>query len=160
MGIPLNKVEQPSMRGKLWYQLVAIGLTQWSYARCNEHLPALLRACAALDNRTTITTEDYKLLIKLLKPMQLERYVLTSYGFESGRTFLNNEYCILVELASHGQPTVQTISEDYKVSPETVERLAATAPRWCWVKINSPKRIMATDECKTILDIAGANQKW
>lgn len=159
-GEPLDRVEQPSMKGRLWYQLVAIGLTQWSFARVKEHMPAMLRACAALDNRTKVSTADYRLLIKLLKPMQTERYLLSSYGFEYGRSFLNNVYCILVEIVSHRDPTLGTIAEDYKVSPSTVERIIATMPDWCWIKANSPKRVLPTDETKKILKTIGAYQKW
>lgn len=159
-GIPLEQVNKPHHKGKLWYQLVTIGLTQWSYARCIEHIPTLLRACAAIDDRTTVTQEDYRLLIKLLRPMQIERYILSSWDFETGRTFLNNVYCILVEIASHGQPTLQTISEDYKISPATVERVVASSPEWCFKKTNSPTRILPTPDCIKILNLCGVNQKW
>jgi len=117
-GVKLSQVELPKKKGKLWYQLVAVGLTQWSYARCLEHIPQLLKACAALDNRTKTNTSDYTLLYKLMKPMQLERYLVKSYGFETNRVFQNDTLCLLVELASHGNPTIETICEDYKVSPK------------------------------------------
>jgi len=159
-GIPIQEVMQPKMKGKLYYQLVAIALTQWSYARVKEHIPQLLKATAALDSRTHVEQQDYQLLIKLMKPMQLERYLITSYGFESGRTFDNNAYCILVEIASHGHPTIETICEDYKISPTTVTRLAQEAPDWCWIKSNSPKRLMPTEQTEKILKLAGAGQKW
>ena len=158
--IPLQEVLLTKQKGKLWYQLVATALTQWSYARVLEHLPKLIRACAALDGRTHTTPEDYRLLHKLMKPMQLERYILTSFGFESGRMFDNNTYCILVELASHGHPTIETVCEDYKVSPSTVERLAQSSPEWCWVKSNSPRRLMPTEQTEKILKLVGVNQKW
>lgn len=159
-GEPLSEVKQPKQSGRLWYQLIAIGLTQWSYARCQEHIPQLLRACAALDSRTVPKASDYRLLAKLLRPMQLERYIIMTYGFETGRTFQNNPYCALVELASHGQPSIGTICEDYKVSPETTERLIAQMPNWAAIKENSPKRVIATEQCQKILDLVGANQKW
>jgi hypothetical protein len=159
-GIDYKKVNPPRHKGKLWYQLISIGLTQWSYARCLEHIPAMLRASAALDDREEVREDDYRLLIKLLKPMQLERYIISSYGFEEGRTFQNNTYCILVELVSHGEPTVATIAEDYKVSPPTVERLLAASPEWCFKKSNSPTRILPTDQAKKILTLCGAYQKW
>jgi hypothetical protein len=159
-SIPIQEVMHPSQKGKLWYQLVAIGLAQWSYARCKEHIPQMLKAMAALDGRTHTIAEDYRLLMKLMKPMQLERYLVTSYGFESGRIFDNNVYCLLVELASHGQPPIETICEDYKVSPTTVIRLAQEAPEWCWINTNSPKRLMPTEQTEKILKVAGVNQKW
>jgi len=156
----LQEVALTPYKGKLWYQLVAIALTQWSYGRVIEHLPKLIRASAALDGRTHTQIEDYRLLAKLLKPMQLERTIITSFGFESGRLFDNNTYCLLVELASHGHPTIETICEDYKVSPSTVERLAQSAPEWCWIKSNSPRRLMPTEQTEKIFKTIGVNQKW
>lgn len=158
--VPLQEVANPTYKGKNWYQLVAIGLTQWGYGRVIEYIPKLLRACAALDGRHHVTNEDYHLLLKLLKPMQLQRYLIQSYGFESGRTFDNNAYCILVELATHGNPSIATVCEDYKVPPLTVERLAQSSGDWCWIKVNSPKRICPQEQTTKILKLAGVNQKW
>jgi len=159
-SIPMQEVGNPTDKGKLWYQLVAIGLTQWGYGRVIEYIPRMLRACAALDGRARVTLEDYRLLAKLMKPMQLQRYLVTSYGFESGRTFDNNVYCLLVELATHGNPAIETICEDYKVSPQTVERLATSAPEWVWIKVNSPKRICPQEQTVKVMKLAGVNQKW
>lgn len=159
-GEPTQKVKLSKYRGKLWFQLVSIGLTQWSYARCQEHLPDLLRASASLDGRMKVNVTDYHLLIKLLQPIQLERYIVTTYGFEAGRVFDNNLYCILVELASFKNPTIEQLCVDYKVSPRTAERLIGTVQDWCWIKANSPRRVLPTDEAEHILDIAGVNQKW
>lgn len=159
-GPALHDVVIGHDRGKLWYQLISIGLTQWSYARVEEHIPDLLRATAALDGRKKVNRTDYNILIKLLQPLQLERYSITTYGFEAGRVFDNNLYCILVELASFKEPTILTICEDYKVSPSTAERLITTVPQWCWVKANSPKKLMPTKKAVEILDLCGAYQKW
>lgn len=159
-GVPLDRVAEPSMKGKLWFQLIAIGLSQWSYGRCLEHLPMMLRACAALDNRDKVRAEDYRILAKLMRPMQLERYIIESYGFEEGRTFNNNVYCLLVELATWGKPTLETIAEDYKVHPKTVERLAGTAPEWCAIQPDSPKRLIPTEQTEQIFERIGVNEKW
>jgi len=159
-GPPLHEVTLTGRNGKLWYQLIAIGLTQWSYARVLEHIPDLLRATAALDGRTRVKRMDYNLLIQLLKPLQLERYIVKSYGFEQGRVWDNNVYCILVELASFREPTILTICEDYKISPSTAERLIATVPEYCWVKSNSPKKVLPTERAKELLELCGAYQKW
>jgi hypothetical protein len=159
-GTPIDHVAEPNRNTSLWYQLVQIGLTQWSYGRCLEHIPMMLRGIAALDNRDKCCAEDYRLLAKLMKPMQLERYIIESYGFEEGRTFNNNVYCLLVELATWKQPTLDIIAEDYKVHPKTVERLAATAPEWCAIEPNSPKRLIPTEQTQKIFDIVGVNEKW
>jgi len=159
-SIPIQDVGITKYTGKLYYQLVVIALTQWGYGRVKEFIPKLLKACAALDGRRMVSMEDYRLLAKLMKPMQLERYIITSYAFESGRSFENNTYCILVELASHGQPSIEDICEDYKVSPDTVTRLVQSAPEWCWIKQNSPKRVMPTEQTDKIFKTIGVNQKW
>ena len=159
-SVSIIDVAHPTHKGRLYYQLVAIGLTQWSYGRVIEYIPRLLKACAALDKRTHVTQEDYRLLIKLMKPLQLQRYLITSFGFESGRVFDNNLYCMLVEIATHGNPSIETICEDYKISPQTVERLAISLPDWVWIKVNSPKRICPQEQTTKILKIAGVNQKW
>jgi len=156
----IQEVAEPKHKGFLWTQLIAIGLTQWGYARAIEHIAMMLRACAALDNRVAVRNEDYRLLIKLLLPMQLERYLIESYGFESGRTFNNGLYCFFVELASHGEPSVETIATDYHISPSTVLRLAQEAAPWVWLKANSPKKICPTDQTKEIFKTCGVNQKW
>jgi energy-coupling factor transporter ATP-binding protein EcfA2 len=159
-GPPISQVAPPKYKGRLWYQLIAIGLVQWSYARCLEHIPDMLRACAALDGRDRVSLTDYKLLIKLMKPMQLERYIVSSYSLETGRTFQNDLYCLLVELASFGQPSLDTIAEDYKVSPMTVRRIAKEYPEWCWLKSNSPTRLVPTEWTQKVFKICGVNQRW
>jgi hypothetical protein len=159
-GLALQEVAEPKKTGKQWYQLVAAGLTQWSFGRVKEHLPPLLKACAALDNRTTVKTEDYKLLYKLMKPMQLERYLLTTYEFETGRVFEKNLNCILVELASHGAPSIETICEDYKCSPTTTIRIAQSLPEWCWIEAGNPKKLRPTEHAQNIMKIVGVNEKW
>ena len=159
-GESLQQIHMSKWRGKLYYQLVAIGLTQWSYARVQEHIPDLLKACASLDGRTKVNVTDYHFLIRLLQPLRLERHIVTTYGFEAGRVFDNNLYCILVELASFKNPTIEQLCVDYKVSPRTAERLCETVTEWCWIKPNSPKRVLPTDRAKHLLDVSGANQKW
>uniref|UniRef100_A0A6H1ZMS7 Uncharacterized protein n=1 Tax=viral metagenome TaxID=1070528 RepID=A0A6H1ZMS7_9ZZZZ len=159
-GLPIEEVKKCKQKGKLWYQLVAIGLTQWSYARCLEHIPELLRALAALDMRTTVKKSDYTLLLKLLQPMQVERYLVEAWGFESGRVFDNNTFCVLVEIVSHLQPSIRMLCEDYKVSPETVERITSEMTKWVWLKKGEPTRIMPTEYTAKILDTCGVNTKW
>jgi len=159
-GPDIRDVTMTARKGKLWYHLVAIALTQWSYARVEEHLPDLLKATAALDGRERVTPTDYRLLIKILKPMQLERYLIKSFGLETGRLFQNNLYCILVEIASFGEPTVEQICEDYKVSPATVDKVVATLEHYCFVKSGTHRRIAPTDVTKEMMEICGTNQRW
>lgn len=159
-GEQLNRVAEPKKTGQLWYQLIAEGLAQWSYGRCIYHIPEMLKGVAALDGRNKCKKIDYVVLAKLMQPMQLERFLLESFGFETGRNFNNNVYCILIELASWGEPTIDTIAEDYKVHPKTVLQLAATAGEWCMVSPDEPKRLLPTEQTKRIFERIGVNQKW
>jgi len=159
-GENIKCVEEPKRNSKEWYQLIQYGLTQWGYPRCIQHIPEMLKAMAALDNRMKVKHEDYIILAKLMKPMQLERYILDSYGYEAGRMFDNNVYCTMIELATWGEPTIATIAEDYKISPRRVLSLAETAGDWCMVSPDEPKRLIQTEQCKQIFERIGVNQKW
>ncbi len=159
-GINIDSVEEPKETGILWHQLIVYGLSQWSFGRCKTHIPMMLKALAALDDRKKCIKEDYKILGKLMMNMQLERFIIESLGFESGRLFNNNLVCLLVELASWGQPTIETIAEDYKIHPRTVESLAATCGEWCAISSDKPKRLIPTEQTTTILQKIGVNQKW
>lgn len=159
-GLPINMIYMSARRGKLFHQLVWIGLTQWSYARVREHIPDLLKASASLDGRDKVDNSDYRFLKKLLLPMRLEPQIIKSFGFEAGRVFNNNLYCILVELASFGNPSLEQVSVDYKVNDATARRLIQGEPEWAWIKSNSPSRVMPTKATEEILEIAGVKQKW
>lgn len=159
-GAGIQNVDEPKQKSKEFSQLVQYGLVQWSYGRCLTHIPEMLRATAALDGRTRIHKEDFIILGNLMRPMQLERFILESFGFETGRSFNNNVYCLLIEMASWGQPTIDVISEDYKVHPKTVLQLAASAGDWCMISPDEPKRLLQTEQCKNIFERIGVNQKW
>jgi len=159
-GTPLKDVKFQPRKGKAWYQLLAYGLVQWSHGRCNEHIPDLLRACAALDNRERVNKEDYEVLTKLMKPLTIERYIIESYGLEVGRNFLDDVFCLLIELATDPEVPIETICEDYKVSPKTIERIVQDKSEWFWIKKNSPRRLCPTDFTREVLRLAGAYDKW
>jgi hypothetical protein len=159
-GPGIDEVQLKLRRGKMWYTLLAYGLVQWSYGRCLEHIPDLLKACAALDGRREVNRSDYKILLKLMKPMSLERYVIKSYGMESGRLFENDVYCLLTELATDEEVPIETICDDYKVSPQTIERIVQDHPEWFWIRKDSPKTLCATEFTKQVLRDAGAYERW
>jgi len=159
-GEGFNEVKEPKSRGRLFYNLLEIALIQWGYSRCLEHIPDLLRACAAFDGRTTVNTSDYHLLIKLLKPMRLERVLLSTSGFETGRTFRNNVFCLMVELATWKTPSISRICDDYKIDQSTVQRLISVMKEYCWLKTNSPSLVMPTDYTKSVFKAIGVNDTW
>ncbi|MBW2672984.1 MAG: hypothetical protein JRD89_06135 [Deltaproteobacteria bacterium] len=148
----IQDVTGVELRGKKWIDLLRIGLIQWSYARCKEHIPALLRACAALDDRTEVNSTDYSTLLKLMSNMRLERYLLDRYEFESALRFKHNEMCILTELASFNHLNIATICTDFKVSPSTAHRLLNNVSDWCTVVKG---RIVPTDLAMDVLETIG-----
>ena len=159
-GIPIEQVAKPKHRGKLWYQLTTIGSTQWGHARCEQHIKKLLQAAASLDGRAKVSLRDYRLLIKLLKPMQLERYLLESEELEGACRFNKNACVIFGEFATHGTPTILTIAEDIKRNPDTLEKTIKTLPDYCFIQIGSPSKLMPTENTLKILNTAGVNEKW
>jgi len=159
-GPQIQGVSMGEFKGKLYYKLFAKGLYQWSAARCNEHIPDLLKACAALDNRTVVNVTDYILLDKLMQHFNLEVNLVDTFGFEAGRVFNQNAYYLLVELASFPKVTLQQICVDYKVSMRTAERLINTVKEWCYLESADGKVIKPTEYARKILEEAGVNQKW
>jgi len=152
----IDEVKLKLIRRKTWYELLRIGLIQWSYARCVEHIPDMIRAVAAIEGDKTATVYHMKLLLDLMRPLILERYLLEKSGFESGIYFHNNAYCILVELATHKTNlTVETVSVDYKMSYGNAARVLKTVPEWCILK-NSPGRVLPTKHALKVLKMVGA----
>jgi len=156
----IEKVKMPSTRGRLWYSLVDISMLLWGMARTKEHITDLLRSMAVLDGRKAVNNEDMRILHKLLLPAQLEPFIIESYGFETGRVFNQNLYCILTELATFREPSIEQFCVDYKVSYATAKRLIDAEKQWVWVKSNSPSRVLPTDETKGFLEKAGVYEKW
>ena len=159
-GPSIDKVTMKKYKGKNYYRLLTLGLYQWSAARCNEHIPALLKACAALDGRYAVNTSDYVLLAKLMKNFSIERHIIETYGFESARFFMQNPYYLLVELASFSKVTLEQICVDYKVSMRTVQRLLETVKDWCYLENNSPKLVKPTGYAAGVLKNMGAQERW
>lgn len=122
-GIDIDLVKAPTSRGKMWGDLEKIGCVQWGDARVVEHLIDLLRATAALDSRREVENQDYKMLLDLIKPLSLERYLIDKFSFESGRNFKNNMLAIMIEVASWEKLTVYRVARDYKLSAKRAGEL-------------------------------------
>jgi len=104
--------------------LYRIGVTQWSPARVVEHIPDLVKATASLDGRSEVNENDYKLLLWLMKPLNIERYVLTKEAFESHPYFDRSVLYALTELATYGNKlTLDHIQRNYGVSERNAYRL-------------------------------------
>jgi len=123
MGIKVSVVSPPNLKAKLANELLLIGQIQWSRARVRQHIIDLLKALAALDSRNKVTQVDYRLLLKLLRAMVIEKYAIAKSQFESGRKLNAGGLAILTEFATYGNFSAKQVSLDYKISESTFYRL-------------------------------------
>jgi hypothetical protein len=154
-GIDMPLVHKPDHRYKLHNKLENIASIQWSDARVLEHLDDLLKASAALDHRTEVDNNDYVLLNKLMKPMTVEKYCRSKYGFETGRAFNTNLMAVLVEFASWPNINIARIARDYKVSESTVYRLLSEIKDWFEPSEPMSKKLNPKPELSRVLKEAG-----
>lgn len=155
-GKPLESVKMKLKEGKLYSELEIMALNQWGKSRVNEHLEDMLKAAAALDNRTVVNQSDYKVVKELMLPMMLENYVLEKEGFESDKHFLHDEVCLLTEFATYGNPLKKSqIMTDFGISKRTLDRLLQKVRVLYTPDPARSDIIYASQETKTILEDCG-----
>jgi len=157
-GIDMSLVAKPSHNYKLYSKLVDIASIQWSDARVLEHLDDLLRASAALAGRQAVINEDLVLLARLMRPMVVEKYVKSKWGFETGRHLDTNLLAVLVEFASWKDVNIARICRDYKIGESTVYRLLSEIKEWFVPSEKMSKRLVQKPELKRILKEAGVER--
>lgn len=157
-GIDLDLVHKPSIKYKLYPKLEAIASVQWSDARVMEHLNSLLKATASLARRQTVLYEDFVILSRLMKPMSVEKHIMTKAGFEVGRRMDTNLLAVLVEFASWRDISIDRIARDYKISPSTTYRLLTGIREWFETKEPMSKRLIPRPELKKVLKEAGVER--
>ena len=144
-GIDAGEVKTPKLKGRLAVRLMEIGESQWGLSRLIEHLQDLLKASAALDCRREVNTSDYRLLVKILKPLMIESLVMDKRQFESQRFLESNALAILTEFVTYGQFTLDRISRDYKLSKATCYRIMARYSE-DWVEVAKTPTVYAPSE--------------
>ncbi|MBU2249573.1 MAG: hypothetical protein KKD77_22695 [Gammaproteobacteria bacterium] len=157
-GIDIDLVSKPTHHYKLYSKLESIASIQWSDARVIEHLNSLLRATAALDKRQEVRNEDFILLTNLMKPLTIERHIMTKVGFEIGRYMNTNLAATLVEFASWKNISIDRIARDYKISPATTYRLLSEIKEWFKADAVVAKKLIPKPELKKILKEAGVER--
>lgn len=141
-----------------WRKVAALLSCQWSDARLQEHMTALLKALAALDGRPGVDASDYSLLAELVRPCSIERYILVRYAFEGERVLSGTLISMLVELASWDPLTVDRVCQDYKVGPRTVMRVLETLGEYFSVEAIRQGEIVILPRTRAILEAAGARR--
>lgn len=157
-GIDLDLVKKPSRDYKLWKKIEDIASVQWSDARCIEHVQDLLKATASLDRRQEVRNEDYVLLHKLMRPMLVERFIKSKFGFEIGRSMNTNLLAVLVEFATWNPVTIDRICRDYKVSSATAYRLLSEIKEWFEASETMSRRLVPKPELKKVLKEVGVEK--
>ena len=157
-GIDMDLVHKPRHDFKLYNTLADIGSIQWSDSRLLEHLDILLKAVAALDRRQDVNHTDLVLLHKLMKPMIIERYIMSKAGFETGRYMDTNLAAVLVEFASWKDISIERICRDYKISASTAYRLLSNISEWFDHSEPMSKRLVPKPILKRILKEAGVTR--
>lgn len=114
-GIDFESVNfEPDVNDKNWQRLYEIGTYQWSRARAKEHMIDLLKAVAALNNRKTVDKSDFRVLIKLLKPMAIEVIAVNKDELEGDRILDKNLILLLTEYYSYGgEFSLAHVSQDF-----------------------------------------------
>lgn len=156
--VEIADVKLTGQHGAKWKALCELGYCQWSDARTLEHVADLLKAAAAWDGRTEVTPVDYKLLQELMKPLALERHLLSRLGFEQDRRFELNLLAMLVELSSWKGLTIERICRDYKVNAATVLRVLTMLPEYFEIGRQNPEMIVVLPKCKAILKELGVRR--
>ena len=122
-GLDIDKVSKPNLDTKLADLALRTSGGQWGRARTKEHIGDLARAAAAIDGRTKVAQQDFKLLLKLLKPLKIESAVMDKQDFEAKRELHSNKLAIMTEFISYGQFTIYQLAEDYNISASQAYRL-------------------------------------
>lgn len=138
--------------GAAYFELLQIGLAQWSYARTVEHIDDLVRAAAMLDSRDHVIIEDMEVVKHLILPMLLERWYFKKFAFESHIHFDDDAMCIMTELASFKNTSINQVCTDYKVTPQTCYSLLKNVEEWAIV---NKGHVEPTEQCCEVLESIG-----
>ena len=155
----LGKVQMCKKTHDAWFELLRIGLVQWGYARCIEHVTQLLKATALIDDRMLVSELDMNVLIDVLSPITLERYMLKKFAFESAIHFEDDVMCILTELASFNPLSLDTVCQDFKMTAPTAKRIISNLKDWCVVTKDNPCMVVPTEYAIDVLGQYGIEIK-
>jgi hypothetical protein len=147
------KANSPSQQ--LYDQIDDIASSQWSDARINEHIPMLLKATASLDNRSNVNDQDAKILIELMRPMTLERYVLRSMGFETDREYDSNALYVYAELATNRKANIKAVQRNYKFSKSQAYSIIQNLSNLVYLSPKRSGKLIPTKQTKQVLKEAG-----
>jgi len=153
-GISISDVKAPNEKSEAFQIVLRIARELFSTARARIHVKDLLKASAAYDGRNKVKRIDYKIVATCLRQAHLEKYVLVKKGFETKRNFDHDLYCLLVELATYKEPTVEQVCLNYGIAKEFLDSVVLTLRDYVYYK-NSPRKLAPTKKTIQILKEAG-----
>jgi len=151
-NVSIANVVEPNIELDPFRELVQLGLVQWGRARARQHVRAMLKACAAIDGRAEITPDDARVLRELMRPMVIERVVMSKSQWEQGRDFNVGLLCLLIEFATYGSVTLEEVMIDYKLDEFHARGLMAALNRYWTAEKSAGLTYHATPEMQAILD--------
>jgi hypothetical protein len=152
-GKDIDKVETPNIKSKWFKILYKAGRYCWSPARTKDHVSDLLKASAALDDRTQVNKMDYKIVYSLLKRMRLEKDLIWKETFEAHKHF--NFWILYLLTECVGKPrTINEVALNYGISINNLMVLLHHGQDYVTI-MNTPKILVPTEKGKAILKEAG-----
>jgi hypothetical protein len=128
---------------------------QFSRGRAKLHLIALLKASAALNNRTETTTADAWLIREIYSRGVLEHLLTSAAELEGRRRFNSNLYALISEFATLRRPiTVKELAERFGYSTRTIYNIARRLRRWVVTDGQEPS-LVPTQELVDLMREAG-----
>ena len=150
-GISIDEVEEPNPKALLYGALKDIVGAQWSITRVRDNLDDLLKATAALDGSKVVRQQDYKMLLKLVTPMKLERFCMIKEDFEYKRSLLVGLLYMLIEFVTYDRLTIRQFMDNYKINLRTAYRLLDKYKEYWIVVDKNPTTYAPSDELKRII---------
>lgn len=102
----------------------------WSDARAMAHWLDYAKAAAALAGRKAVLVSDFAAVKEILRPVNLESYLVWRESLSTQRSYLANDHCILTELATYGELSHKRTVKNYRISSRTLQRTLDTAGTW------------------------------
>ena len=154
-GIELDEVR---IRAELVNQcraMVDSSVQQWSDARAVQHWCDFYRAAAALANRQTVAKADVQAAHEVLRPLNLEPYLVLRQSLSSDRTFLADDACMLTELATYSRLDHVRTVKNYRVSNRTLQRSIDRAGTWLIPGLRGKQEHLASEQAIDVLRNSG-----
>ena len=128
---------------------------QFSRGRAKLHMISLLKASAALNNRTETTTADAWLIREIYGRGILEHLLTSASELEGRRRFDSNLYALISEFATLQRPIpVKELAERFGYSTRTIYNIARRLRRWVTTDGQEPS-LLPTQELVSLMREAG-----